>query len=204
MTKTLYCRVRHVWAFAAGWCALAVCGCSSETPGGGIEPVPGGLDAGGLDDSRGGDDYCRPDCSVATCQNPKDTCGGECPGVCANESGCKYDVHCQPGYACVHQDQTTTCLPADCLGRVLVPPLCGLPGAKCGEKCPPCTPTCDGRMCGPDPSCGESCGTCGTGESCNGFGQCVPPSCDPPIFVPDGDGGMRPVGDLDASGVCRD
>ena len=35
-----------------------------------------------------------------------------------------------------------------------------------------CTPNCAGRVCGPDPVCGQSCGTCTTG-TCNSSGQCV-------------------------------
>lgn len=34
-----------------------------------------------------------------------------------------------------------------------------------------CTPQCGGRSCGPDPSCGTSCGTCSTG-TCNASGLC--------------------------------
>ncbi|MFH1811940.1 MAG: hypothetical protein ABIJ09_24590 [Pseudomonadota bacterium] len=35
-----------------------------------------------------------------------------------------------------------------------------------------CSPVCGNRVCGPDPACGESCGTCSTG-SCDLTGQCV-------------------------------
>lgn len=38
-----------------------------------------------------------------------------------------------------------------------------------------CIPDCTGRVCGPDPVCGTSCGTCTVaGEVCDGTGQCVP------------------------------
>lgn len=41
------------------------------------------------------------------------------------------------------------------------------------EKFPSgCTPQCDSRECGPDPTCGKSCGTCGTGTVCQD-GSCV-------------------------------
>ena len=45
---------------------------------------------------------------------------------------------------------------------------------------PVCTPQCDGRQCGPDPNCGQSCGTCdGPGTFCNGAGQCRAPRVRP-------------------------
>jgi hypothetical protein len=36
-----------------------------------------------------------------------------------------------------------------------------------------CEPQCDGRVCGPDPACGVSCGTCDLGTVCD-EGACVP------------------------------
>ncbi len=42
-----------------------------------------------------------------------------------------------------------------------------------------CTPDCSGRQCGPDPVCSQSCGTCGTDETCNASGQCESSSCTP-------------------------
>ena len=43
------------------------------------------------------------------------------------------------------------------------------------SKAPPtCAPVCAGRECGPDPVHGISCGTCGTGQTCdNTSGRCV-------------------------------
>jgi hypothetical protein len=35
-----------------------------------------------------------------------------------------------------------------------------------------CTPSCGGRACGPDPTCGTSCGTCAAGDTCDGAGHC--------------------------------
>jgi hypothetical protein len=136
----------------------------------------GAGDNGSGDNGSGGNGICQPDCSQATCTSPKDTCGGECPGVCAaGELGCQSDLHCEPEYACVAKpDGTTTCMPADCTLVVLEPPLCGEPGALCGEQCPECTPSCDGRVCGPDPACGKSCGTCDSDHYCDVLGQCAP------------------------------
>ena len=38
---------------------------------------------------------------------------------------------------------------------------------------------CTGRVCGPDPVCGESCGTCTTGHSCDSDGKCKEDGCVP-------------------------
>jgi hypothetical protein len=39
-----------------------------------------------------------------------------------------------------------------------------------------CVPDCTGRQCGPDPACGQSCGTCPTGATCDANGQCRAPT----------------------------
>ncbi|MFH1129910.1 MAG: SBBP repeat-containing protein [Pseudomonadota bacterium] len=36
-----------------------------------------------------------------------------------------------------------------------------------------CTPNCGGRICGPDPTCAATCGTCTSGKVCDAKGQCV-------------------------------
>ncbi len=93
-------------------------------------------------------------------------------------------------------DGKKTCRPGDCAYRILAPPLCGISGALCGDECPACTPRCDGRHCGPDPNCGQSCGTCGAGTYCNGSGECAVPTIPTPITVTDGKGGKRPIVNL--------
>jgi RHS repeat-associated protein len=138
---------------------------------------------------------CTPNCSSATCANPSDGCGGVCPGACPSGStGCTVDATCPPGFACIPADDgTTTCRPADCAYRQMVPPLCGVSGAPCGEQCPACTPRCDGRQCGSDPNCGQSCGTCEAGQVCDGAGQCQTPAVTEPIMVTDQNGEPQPV-----------
>ena len=42
-----------------------------------------------------------------------------------------------------------------------------------------CVPDCTGRVCGPDPICGESCGECGIDEFCDSVGQCILNTCTP-------------------------
>src|SRR6187551_521682 len=43
----------------------------------------------------------------------------------------------------------------------------------------PCTPSCDGRLCGSD-ACGGSCGDCPASQTCNPAGQCMTTTCIPP------------------------
>ncbi len=135
---------------------------------------------------------CTPDCSAATCANPSDGCGGRCPAVCNPGETCSEDVDCPADYACTESG----CRPELCTYRLLEPPLCGSPGAPCGEQCPACTPQCDGRSCGLDPNCGKSCGVCASGSHCTIDGQCVTPAEDPALLIPDGQGGTRPLDDL--------
>ena len=45
-----------------------------------------------------------------------------------------------------------------------------------------CTPDCSGRACGPDPTCGVSCGTCTEG-TCNAQGQCEVANADAPRIL---------------------
>jgi RHS repeat-associated protein len=141
---------------------------------------------------------CKPDCSSATCDNPSNGCEGECPNVCDDgEEGCTDDVHCKEGSSCVQgKDGIRRCRPEWCDFRKIVPPLCGSPDAPCGEECPVCTPQCENRECGPDPKCGVSCGSCSDGEFCDLAGQCAPRPSEPPVSVPDGDGGERDLEDL--------
>ena len=44
---------------------------------------------------------------------------------------------------------------------------------------------CSGRVCGPDPVCGESCGTCTAPETCNASGQCCAIDCTGRVCGPD-------------------
>ncbi len=41
-----------------------------------------------------------------------------------------------------------------------------------------CEPKCEDRVCGPDPVCKESCGTCEAGHSCDSNGQCQQDGCE--------------------------
>ncbi|MEO8902260.1 MAG: SpvB/TcaC N-terminal domain-containing protein, partial [Polyangiaceae bacterium] len=153
---------------------------------------------GSADSLCGAACVCTRNCSAATCQNPADGCGGICPTVCKNgDPGCTDDIACGPGLTCIAgTDGVNTCRPSSCAFHVLAPPVCGTSGAICGDKCPTCTPSCDGRQCGSDPSCGQSCGTCGAGTFCDISGQCVTPPAHTPPTVPDGNGGQKALPDL--------
>jgi RHS repeat-associated protein len=158
----------------------------------------------GPDDSLCGPCICTPDCSDATCEDPGDGCDGTCPGVCEfNEETSDEGACLSGGVAVGRPDNLKVCRPAICDVSVLKPPLCGPPPAPCGE-CPVCVPDCDGRECGADLKCGQSCGSCSTGEYCDFTGQCMTPSAQPRPVIPDGVGGTRqlePLPDAPASGV---
>jgi len=138
----------------------------------------------------------EPDCSTATCADPDDGANGIC-AVCDPGDECTTDLQCKAGYACLESGSSILrCLPVGCRLARLVPPLCGSATAPCGAQCPACSPQCDGRECGPDPNCGQPCGTCATGALCDANGQCNTPTEDPEPTVPDGNGGQTPVVDL--------
>ncbi len=141
-----------------------------------------------------------PDCGAATCGNSNDGIGGECPGVCSDgQTGCHSDVNCDDDLICVPTGQGVgICKPKECARTSVAQDNCGFPGAPCGD-CPGTFPVCLNRNCGIDPNTGVDCGTCGTGTTCNGSGQCANFASDPPLVVPDGQGsgGNRTITDLE-------
>ena len=53
-----------------------------------------------------------------------------------------------------------------------------------------CVPACEGRLCGLDPVCGESCGECVIGQVCDDLrGVCCTPDCTGRVCGPDSCGG---------------
>jgi hypothetical protein len=52
----------------------------------------------------------------------------------------------------------------------------------------PCTPNCEGRVCGDD-GCNGSCGLCAGDEECSALGTCVPAGTDPSAATSDMEGG---------------
>lgn len=80
---------------------------------------------------------CTPECSAATCASSDDGCGDVCPGVCKSGEPCRESLECPIDFACLATpDGAGICRPNTCLFKVLEPPLCGVPGAPCGEQCP--------------------------------------------------------------------
>ena len=128
---------------------------------------------------------CTPDCSAATAANPDDGCGGDCPHLCPmGQACCKTDLNCPVAAFCQAQPSGAgICRPQSCAFQRLQPPLCGSASAPCGQQCEVCTPQCDGRQCGLEAKCETSCGTCESGKFCDGSGQCLTPSSDPPIQI---------------------
>lgn len=98
---------------------------------------------------------------------------------------CRSDQRCEEGL-CVITTAPTVCEPGArwCVGNsaqrcsddgtaVETPRSCGADLCVAGECVPDvCTPQCNERVCGVDPVCGSSCGTCGTDEACVD-GACV-------------------------------
>ena len=81
---------------------------------------------------------CTPDCSKATCADAADNCGDVCEGVCQNGDPCQDSLQCPIGSACLTSVANAgVCRPNMCAFQVLQPPLCGTPGAPCGDQCPP-------------------------------------------------------------------
>ncbi len=46
-------------------------------------------------------------------------------------------------------------------------------GTDAGTDAGECVAACGARRCGPDPVCGRSCGSCGSGETCTSLGACA-------------------------------
>ena len=176
----------------------------ADTIGGGGQDTAGGGGGGGgsdtlvpLDDSGGGGgttcDAANPCTAGFVCQEgvcvPEtvDGCAGGCPtgqtcqnGECVATVGCA--DQCAQGFEC--NTATGNCEPIDvCAGKQ-----CGDDGlgGSCGacvahEVCNAqfqceCVPECALLVCGVDPYCGESCGTCPQGVDCVN-GQCPSPDC---------------------------
>jgi len=120
-----------------------------------------------------------PTCGDGTC-SPGETCPADCipPIVCGDGScgageNCCADCGCPGGEQCI----SGTCQPT---------------GGGGG-----CTPSCGSAVCGPDPICGTSCGTCLPGEICtNGFCVGDPGFC--------GDGQLDPGEECEVPTDCPD
>jgi hypothetical protein len=148
---------------------------------------PGDLDCSGLE--CGPDPVCGESCGTcqasAGCVDGKcvelETCGNGSCDAGENDSSCPQDCECEPdcsGLECgpdpVCGEACGTCQAGDgCVdGECVELETCGNGSCDAGENdssCPQdceCEPDCSGLECGPDPVCGESCGTCQAGDGC--------------------------------------
>ncbi|MBN2494348.1 MAG: choice-of-anchor D domain-containing protein [Deltaproteobacteria bacterium] len=105
-----------------------------------------------LEDGSGWGECDCCDCSGREC-GPDPVCGESC-GTCGDDRTCNEDGQCE-------------CSFLECGGT------CCAQGQVCHlDAC--CSPDCADRVCGPDPFCGASCGSCSTDEVCTADGQCIP------------------------------
>lgn len=114
--------------------------------------------------------------SDASCPPPRATCAtAMCStGACLDAP---HDDRCSSGQIC---DVALGCVigtpHADGGTGDGGPPRDGGGGHDGGHDAgpPPCVPDCSGRVCGADPTCGESCGPdCSAGATCSSAGTCV-------------------------------
>ena len=140
------------------------------------------------------DGACNDGCSSdSQCDTPLSDCAearcieGSCyvatlSGACATDQWCNPDIGCMA-------------LPE-------MPDGGAVDGG--GVDAGPCTPSCSGLSCGPDPVCGTSCGGCGAGESCvsgHCMGGCTP-DCSGLACGPDRNCGSS-CGSCSAPATCQ-
>jgi hypothetical protein len=109
---------------------------------------------------------CKPSCSGKVCGD--DGCGGTC-GSCNTPPA---NV-CQSGTKLRKYSGASTCSGAGQCNYTFTDVTCTTGCAN--GKCQGCEPDCSGRVCGPDPVCGTSCGGCTGTDTCNAAGQCKKP-----------------------------
>ncbi|MBW1811492.1 MAG: hypothetical protein JRJ87_25105 [Deltaproteobacteria bacterium] len=94
----------------------------------------------------GADEYCDPttkQCMPNTCNHAE-----KCANRCCGDDGCGTGTDCEDNC-----ESSATCNTITC-------------------TCQSCTPECGERVCGLDPVCGNSCGTCGANSTCSQLGLC--------------------------------
>lgn len=120
---------------------------------------------------------CQETVGTGSCQGHCGGSAGDCYcddlcglfGVCCSDlcTACPTAVACKCGDGICDPPESCRLCPADCFcpaGQVCV-----------GDEC--CTPSCEGKPCGPD-GCGGTCGACELGQACNAEGSCTcVPNC---------------------------
>ncbi len=136
------------------------------------------------DDACGTGEYCASngECEMAECEEALDCAGGF---TCRNHQCVSIDapaLECEPNTSWCGRNHVITCN-GEGTDQQAMP--CGTEqrcvetnnSASCVSGS--CEPQCGALECGPDPTCGVSCGTCTGGATCSFGGQCVQPSgCD--------------------------
>jgi hypothetical protein len=154
-------------------CQNGLCGTACEPGWEDRDDAPGcesACVAAGDEVCNGLDDDCdgMPDDTFQCVMGEPVACLTTCRSVGIGE--CSED--CEPPLpsACTPPEEACNGFDDDCDGMIDedFPP----------ETCDLCTPDCADRDCGPDPVCGWSCGECTPPETCNLYGQCIPP-CEP-------------------------
>jgi hypothetical protein len=107
------------------------------------------------------DNLVAPACDKqqGVCQGAVKKCGGTSGWLSCTDSD--YSAWAQ-SKSLVYEAAEMTCdgQDNDCNGKTDEPSGC-------------CQPSCGTRKCGPDPVCGQSCGTCTAPATCDGSGQCA-------------------------------
>ncbi|MBW2737003.1 MAG: hypothetical protein JRH20_31860, partial [Deltaproteobacteria bacterium] len=146
-------------AGTSGWlpCDAATYAAQAAINGAVYEPVETRCDTKDNDCNNRTDEpasCCQISCDSKACGEP-DGCGGRCQtGNCPDNA---------------------TCDQGSCICNVLT---CGATCCATGQVCRGnacCTPNCSGRVCGLDPQCQTSCGSCSAGTCDEGL--CVTASC---------------------------
>ncbi len=126
-------------------------------------------------------------CGEAPCRPGETYCGRDANGpvrlICRADGQGFNEIPCAEDEVCVESETR-----ARCAGRCPDPDLMYYDDegrCRCEEgyafdsdsrQCEGCVPDCDRRECGEDPLCGESCGLCDAGQSCQA-GLCEECSC---------------------------
>ncbi|HOX42834.1 MAG TPA: hypothetical protein PK668_04505 [Myxococcota bacterium] len=124
-----------------------------------------GVLAGACDGGGGGDD-CLSHAECITAHGANWFC-----------NPLTFTCECNSAAACVGKCGGSDNCGGTCANTCVAPLTCNATSFVCENTT--CVPTCGTRECGPDPTCGQSCGTCGADEWCDMDGACQTGACVP-------------------------